>query len=313
MTSLLELKQYIKRFYIRYETYISYIWKFLLALITILMINGKLGYMESLTNIAIIMMASLLCAILPPNFIVFMAALFTVGHLYSLAVECALIACIIFLLMFLLYFRFSPKDTLAVLLTPLLFFMHIPYVMPLAMGLLGNPASVVSVSFGLVIAFMLNYFSANATSFGSEGVQAAANEFQSIISGIIGNKTMIVMIAAFAVALILVYIIRRASVDHSWKIAIASGAIALIIATLIGSLAAETDISIPGVILGTVISAALMLVVEFFAFNLDYNRTEKVQFEDDEYYYYVKAVPKVTVSTPERKVKKINRTSKQQR
>jgi len=313
MTSLLELKQYIKRFYIRYETYISYIWKFLLALITILMINGKLGYMESLTNIAIIMMASLLCAILPPNFIVFMAALFTVGHLYSLAVECALIACIIFLLMFLLYFRFSPKDTLAVLLTPLLFFMHIPYVMPLAMGLLGNPASVVSVSFGLVIAFMLNYFSANATSFGSEGVQAAANEFQSIISGIIGNKTMIVMIAAFAVALILVYIIRRASVDHSWKIAIASGAIALIIATLIGSLAADTDISIPGVILGTVISAALMLVVEFFAFNLDYNRTEKVQFEDDEYYYYVKAVPKVTVSTPERKVKKINRTSKQQR
>lgn len=313
MTSLLELKQYIKRFYIRYEAYISYIWKFLLALITILMINSKLGYMEALTNMAIIMMASLLCAILPPNFIVFMAALFTVGHLYSLAVECALIACIIFLLMFLLYFRFSPKDTLAVLLTPLFFMMHIPYVMPLAMGLLGNPFSVVSVSFGLVIAFMLNYFSANATSFGSEGVQEAANEFQSIISGIIGNKTMVVMIAAFAVALIVVYIIRRASVDHSWKIAIAAGSIALMIALLVGSLAAETDISIPGVILGTVISAALMLVVEFFAFNLDYNRTEKVQFEDDEYYYYVKAVPKVTVSTPERKVKKINRTSKQQR
>ncbi|WP_024865427.1 hypothetical protein [Butyrivibrio sp. FCS014] len=313
MTSLLELKQYIKRFYIRYEAYISYIWKFLLALITILMINSKLGYMEALTNMAIIMMASLLCAILPPNFIVFMAALFTVGHLYSLAIECALIACIIFLLMFLLYFRFSPKDTLAVLLTPLFFMMHIPYVMPLAMGLLGNPFSVVSVSFGLVIAFMLNYFSANATSFGSEGVQEAANEFQSIISGIIGNKTMVVMIAAFAVALIVVYIIRRASVDHSWKIAIAAGSIALMIALLVGSLAAETDISIPGVILGTVISAALMLVVEFFAFNLDYNRTEKVQFEDDEYYYYVKAVPKVTVSTPERKVKKINRTSKQQR
>ena len=145
MTSLLEFKQYVKRFYIRYEAYITYVWKFLLALITILTINNKLGYMESLTNGAIVMMASLLCAILPPNFIVLMAALFTVGHLYSLAIECALIACIIFLLMFLLYFRFSPKDTLAVLLTPLFFFMHIPYVMPLAMGLLGNPASVVSV------------------------------------------------------------------------------------------------------------------------------------------------------------------------
>ena len=27
---------------------------------------------------------------------------------------------------------------------------------------------------------------------------------------------------------------------------------------------------------------------------LDYRRTEAVQYEDDEYYYYVKAVPKVT-------------------
>lgn len=34
-------------------------------------------------------------------------------------------------------------------------------------------------------------------------------------------------------------------------------------------------------------------LIEFLCFNLDYSRTEKVQFEDDEYYYYVKAVPKV--------------------
>jgi hypothetical protein len=312
MTSLLEFKQYIKRFYIKYETYITYIWKFLLALITIIFINGKLGYMDALTNGAIIMMASLLCAILPPNFIVLVAAAFIIGHLYSLAVECALIALVVFLLMFLLYFRFSPKDTLAVLLTPLFFFMRIPYVMPLAMGLLGNPASVVSVSFGLVISYMLMYFSSNAASFGSDGVEEAANEFSTIVSGIIGNKSMMVMIAAFAVALILVYLIRRSSFDHSWKIAVVVGAISLIISILIGDIMSDTQISIPGVIIGTVISALLMLVVEFFAFNLDYSRTEKVQFEDDEYYYYVKAVPKVTVATPERKVKKINRARTQQ-
>ncbi len=311
MTSLLEFKQYIKRFYIKYETYITYAWKFLLALVSIMVINNKLGYMDALTNIAIVMMASLLCAILPPNFIVFIAAAFIIGHLYSLAVECALIALVIFLLMFLLYFRFSPKDTLAVLLTPVFFFLHIPYVMPLAMGLLGTPASVVSVSFGLVISYMISYFSSNATSFGSDGVEEAANEFSNIISGIVGNKAMVVMIVSFAIALVLVYIIRRSSVDNSWKIAIAAGSISLIIFTLIGDIVSDTQISIPGVIFGTIISAVLMLVLEFFAFNLDYSRTEKVQFEDDEYYYYVKAVPKVTVATPERKVKKINRTREQ--
>ena len=179
MTSLLELKQYIKRFYIKNETYITYIWKFLLALITIAVINNKLGYMQALNNIAIVLMASLLCAILPANFIVFMGAMFILGHLYSMGIECALIAGAVFVLMFLLYFRFSPKDTLAVLLTPIFFFMHIPYVMPLAMGLLGLPTSVVSVSFGLVISYMLNYF-ASATSMAKIGtdVEETSNQFQ---------------------------------------------------------------------------------------------------------------------------------------
>ena len=51
-------------------------------------------------------------------------------------------------------------------------------------------------------------------------------------------------------------------------------------------------------------------VVEFFAFHVDYSRVEKVQFEDDEYYYYVKAVPKITVETPSKTVKRINTPKK---
>ncbi len=307
MTSLLEFKQYVKRFYIKYETYITYVWKFLLSLVTIVLINNKLGYMDALNNMAFVMMASLLCAILPANFIVLIAAVFIVGHLYKLAVECALIAVIVFLLMFLLYFRFSPKDTLAVLLTPLFFFMHIPYVMPLAMGLLGTPTSIVSVSFGLVISYMISYFSANAANFGIEGVEEAANEFSVIISGMFGDKSMMVMIVVFAIALVVVYLIRRSSIDHCWKIGVGAGSVVLIIGILVGGLMSDANIPVVGVIFGTLVSALLMLVVEFFAFNLDYSRTEKVQFEDDEYYYYVKAVPKVTVATPERRVKKINR------
>ncbi|WP_022772632.1 hypothetical protein [Butyrivibrio sp. AE2015] len=313
MTSLLELKQYIKRFYIKNETYLTYVWKFLLSLISVAVINNKLGYMSSLNNIAIVLMASLLCAILPANFIIVISAAFIVGHLFALAPECALVTVIIFVLMFLLYFRFSPKDTLAVVLTPLFYFMGLPYVMPLAMGLLGTPASMVSVGFGVVVAFLISYFSSNAAAFGSDGVEEAANEFQSIVSGIVGNKSMMVMIVAFAITIVIVYLIRRSSVDNSWKIAISAGAISLIICILVGNLIFDTDIALAGVIIGTVVSALLMLVVEFFSFSLDYSRTEKVQFEDDEYYYYVKAVPKVTVSTPERRVKKINRAREQRR
>ena len=310
MTALLEIKQYIRKFYIKNEVYITYVWKFLLALMSIGIINSKLGYMQSITNIAIVLMASLLCAILPPNFIVFMSTVFIVGHLFKLAPECALIALIVFALMFLLYFRFSPKDTLLVLLTPLLFFLHIPYVIPLAAGLLATPISIVSVTFGLVISYMITFFSSNTTAFGGEGVQETAIEFKSVISGIMGDKRMLVMIVAFAITIAIVYVIRRSSVDNCWRIAIIAGSICLIVTALVGNFAAGTNISFWKLILGTIVSAFIAMGIEFFSFNLDYSRTEKVQFEDDDYYYYVKAVPKVTLTAPDRRVKKINRAKR---
>ena len=43
---------------------------------------------------------------------------------------------------------------------------------------------------------------------------------------------------------------------------------------------------------GNMISVALALILEFFIFSVDYSKAEKFQYEDDEYYYYVKAIPK---------------------
>ena len=47
-------------------------------------------------------------------------------------------------------------------------------------------------------------------------------------------------------------------------------------------------------------------MLSLFLFNLDYAGMEDLQFEDDNYYYYVKAVPKVSLAAPVRTVKKIN-------
>ena len=61
---------------------------------------------------------------------------------------------------------------------------------------------------------------------------------------------------------------------------------------------------------GCGISVVVLLVLQFFFFNLDYTRTERVQFEDDEYYYYVKAVPKRYVPARAKTVKKISENTR---
>ena len=207
--------------------------------------------------------------------------------------------------MFVLYFRFSPNDTVVVLLTPMLFVLKIPYAVPIAMGLIGTPVSAVSVACGVIVYYVIGYMNESASVLNTFDAEGAVEKFRYIIDGVLGNKTMLVVVAAFTITIVVVYFIRRLSVDYAWTIAIITGALVNILFLLFGDLLFNTNVSILGLIIGSVIAALLVKVLEFMVFNVDYSRTEMVQFEDDEYYYYVKAVPKNTVATPEKRVKTI--------
>ena len=310
MTTLLVAKQYIKNFISKYEVYLKPLMKLIVALTAMMMINGQIGYMRRLDDISIVLIVALMCSFMPMNFIIFVAALFTVLHLYALSLECAVIVLVLFLVMFLLYFRFSPKDTLVVLLTPMCFILKIPYAMPLAMGLLGTPASAVSVGCGITVSYLVSCIADNAASFTGTDMEDMVARFRLIIDGFLNNRDMFLTIVAFAFTIIVVYIIRKMSVNYAWTIAILAGALTDVMVLLVGDLMFDTNVSIGGVIIGSIFSVLIAMIVQFFAFNVDYSRTEKVQFEDDEYYYYVKAIPKITVATPSKTVKKINSSRK---
>ena len=61
----------------------------------------------------------------------------------------AIVALILFILMYILYFRFSPKNEYGVLLTPICFGLNIPFVMPVGMGLLRELYSMFSLVCGI--------------------------------------------------------------------------------------------------------------------------------------------------------------------
>lgn len=306
MTTLLVAKQVLMTIYSKYEVYITPLLKFLLALVTLVLINSRLGYMETINRMTVVLIVALMCSFMPMNFIVLMSAVFVLLHLYTFSMECAAVIGAGFLLLFLLYLRFSPKDTVVVVLLPLCFLMRIPYVIPISMGLVGAPTSAVSVACGVMVYYMIHYVTQNATVIAAMADEETAAKFKFIIDGLMKNREMVVTIAAFAMTVIVVYLLRRLSIDYAWTIAMTAGAVVNIMVLLVGDLIFEINQPLVSVILGTVISFLLVLVLQFFVFYVDYSRTEKVQFEDDEYYYYVKAVPKVTVAKPDKKVKQIS-------
>lgn len=306
MTALLELRENLKKIYSRNEAFILPVIKFLLGVIVLSIINGKMGYMTKLDNMAIVLIVSLLCSFLPTGFMAFFAMMFAVLHMYALSIETAAVGLVVFLLLYLLFLRFTAKEALVVVLTPVLCMLKLPYVMPVAMGLIGTPASCVSVGCGVVVYYLLQTVITNAPTINSMGAEEATAKLRLLIDGMLGNKAMLVMIAAFAITVIVVYLIRRMSVDHSWTIAMVAGVMIEVMILLVGDLMYDTNLSIVSALLGAVVTLITCKIIEFFRFCLDYSRTEKVQFEDDEYYYYVKAVPKMTVAAPTNTVKKIN-------
>ena len=307
MMTLLEFKEKLRQTYTRNEIYINAALKFLAVLIALCAIGNKIGYMSALKSIPVMLIISLISAFLPSGLILIIVCGIIVAHLYALSLELSVIVLLILLIMFLIYFRFSPNDSIVLILTPVLFILKIPYLVPVCLGLVSTPLSIVSTAFGVVLSFVMEYASQNSAAISNFSSEEVVDKINYIVTNMLGNKEMYLYIVAFAIVLLAVYAIRRMSVNYSWQIAILCGGIINLIIFIIGIIAFNiSTVSIGMLILGTLLSMLISYIVNFFVFSVDYSRTEHTQFEDDDYYYYVKAVPKVSIAAPKVNVKKIN-------
>lgn len=310
MKNLLLLREAVKVVYGRYQVYIQPAAKFILAFILLSMINGQLGYFEAIDNVAIVLVVSLAASFLPVNFTVLAMAGFILGHLYAVGLETLLVGLLLLMLMLIFYFRYNAKDTWVVLLLPICIVLKIPFVIPIAVGLLATPFSVVAIAITMVGYYFIEAVQTNDLLLSGTAETEIMDKIRLLVDGLIRNKEMIVTIIAFAIVCFIVYVIRRLSIEKAWTIAIAAGGISGLVVMLIASMVLDTNTAIFSTILGALVSMGIGMLIQFFAFHVDYTRVEKVQFEDDEYYYYVKAVPKITVSKPEKEIHKINETKR---
>lgn len=310
MMSLLEFKEKLKNIYAEHETYFRPVLKFLATFIVLVLIKYNVGYIEFLNMWPVILGISILLAFAPIGIADVGLGVIIVANVFSLSAELGLLLAAVIAVMLLVFFRFTPKQGAFLILVPMAFFLKIPYIIPIAAGLVCNPISIVSVSFGTIIYFILDIISRNAEAI---SIESNSSSIGSVINMITQDKEMMLTIVAFAVTIIVVYLIKRTSVNNSWTIAIVVGGVIEFIFILVGTIVLDTNNSLVWIIVGTLISVILAIILQFFVFSVDYSRTEHTQFEDDEYYYYVKAVPKINVTAPEMNVKRINAQRKRKK
>ena len=305
MTALLELKQRIKNLYSQYEIYILPVLRFVLAMVYFIWINTNMGYMKQIDNIFIVLILALICSILPSGVMIFVGFALMVAHGYALGIEVAGFMLVLILFMAILFLRFSSDNNLVLVFTPLSFGFSVPTLLPIGSGLLCNAFSALPAGCGVIIYYFIRFIRVQHKLLENPDV-AIADKLKLLTDGIVQNWGMWITVIAFIAVILLVNLIRTRSFDYAWRIAIIAGGVVYVLMIIAGGFYFRLDIDVVTLIIYTVISVVIGLLLEFFVFGGDYTRTERLEYEDDEYYYYVKAIPKISVTAPEKTVKHIN-------
>lgn len=290
MDTLLQLRQTLKNFYKRFDVYLLPALKFVLALVLFYFINSKVGYLSILNSIFVVLILSLVCAILPLYWMTIIGVALIVLHSFGIGMEIGFLALCIYIILLILFLRFVPNDSLAVLLTPLAFTFNMQAGVPIALGLVGKASSTLA-SVCAIISYFYVAAMPQAASLKQAGELSSLELLQETLLLITANDMLIYIIVFVAVTLI-VYLIRKLLTTYGWLTGTLVGAGLYILLMIVGSVFMDLEMDIAAVIIGTLAAAGVDLVISFFLFSVNYRGSRYLQFEDDDYYYYVKAIPK---------------------
>ncbi len=295
MKELYTLRDKVVEIYSERTKIVEIVGRFIVGLLIFTYINNHIGFMEVINKGVVPFGLAAVCSVLPLVFLAVIAMVITILHIYSLSMVLAGCVAVVFLLMFVLYFRFTSELILVALLTPVALAMGIPYVIPIACGLLVGPMSAIPMSCGVIAYYLLGIVENMATmdTIGELSMDGVVSDALGFSMALLDCTDMIYFIVVLSVGLWVVNGVRRIHMSHAWKIAIGSGVVAMVLAAMITTNIIEYEVEFGGLFLGCIIGGVLGIVLEFMFLGVDYKRTEYLEFEDDEYYYCVKAVPRV--------------------
>lgn len=302
MTQLLVLREQLQKFYQKYTLVLNPLFRFITGYITFYAANRVVGYNPLLNQIWAEVITGCISMLFPVQVLLFLASVFIVLQIAYVSHYLAITTAMMFMVLYFIYIRFVPKHGLVVLAMPVLYALNIPYAMPVLMGLVSTPVSAVPIVTGVAV----YYFLLDTVYVIGTSTEDTINLYKLVMQQLASDTQMYVSVFIFTIVTFVVYFIRERKADYAFEIAVVTGSFLNLILFLIVNYLMDININILQLLSGITISCVLVWVIQFFRLPLNYAGAENLQFEDDEYYYYVRAVPKMSISAARKKVKRFN-------
>ncbi len=313
--NFLVVRKAVRKFFQKYQTVFKIIFKFIIAFVAYDQIIKALPYSDTLAKGILKPAFGVLGAVLPEIVTILLLGLVSLYEVYEAAPILAALVLILFIVLYCFAARFSGKYAYAIIAIPILFRFNLQYIIPLILGLTATPLAIFPAACGVIFYYIFKVTVASIgfyTGFAADTEMGLADKalalYVNVIDGILANKNMVYTIAIFIAVILVMWLVRRFQFEFAFEITIVIGACVCLIGHFLTFL--KLDVPLNGAFGGTVLSMIIVCVIQFFRLILDYSGVQEVQFEDDDYYYYVKAVPKIDTEVPDHFRKSGEKTDK---
>ena len=299
------MRNQIRTYISAHETWLGRIWHGGLTWISLLVINSQFGYAKVLTNPIIAIVIALFCAFVPASASTFIIVLYLLVQLMSLSYGVAFATLLLFAISYAICSIYHSKrvDYLAGL--PVCYQLHIPFILPLESALLGTINEICAVICGGVLSYFLTAVHENSAVILDTEATLSASDL--LLQELIANPMFYLYMISIILLFLVVYVLRCRDMDHAWLIAVVMGVLVEFVIMLAASLFLGNVTGIPILIISNIVILLTGIIITYIFRDLDYTRVEKVQFEDDDYYYYVTAIPKIKLTKEEEEIKTITK------
>lgn len=298
MKALSQIGNQLRAFYGRYSTAIDMAGKFVLALVSFFWVRSTLGFSSVLSNPFVLLILAVLCMLFPLTAVPVLTMVLVIGQAFTLGIDAGAVTLGILLILLILFLRFIPEDALEVSLVPMtMFFGFVPLV-PICAGIRRKVSAVFSIVSGVVVYYLMATLSREAENLQKLKLSQYAKRLQLLIGGTF-SPTMIVNLIALIAVFTVAYTLRRMTFNYSMVAAVPVAGLVYLMFVVFGGLVPGTKFSIGASFVGTIGSVIAAYIFLALLRPLDYTKSERLEFEDDDYYYYVKAIPKASATAEE--------------
>lgn len=314
--ALLVLKTRLKSLFEKHYKIIRSILKMLISAGLFLVVLYNLPFHPEWKEyeVPVVIMFSLICGFIPDMVVMCLVAAMVIYQISAVSVIAAFGFFAMIAIYFLLFGRYAKIQSYIVLLIPVLGVVNLSYVVPIVAALFLSPAMIPACIVGVLVQYVLGgileyeMLSQNAVDTGN-----TMEALQYMLDHVIRNREMIVYMVTFSAAYLLVYVIRRGKFNYASQVGIFVGIMTCMAGVITGDVLWSLPADTSQLVMGLAATAVIAYIVQFFRMSLDYTGVRNMQFQDDEYFYYVKAVPKMKVAVVDKTVTRIEEGAEEEK